>query len=74
MGIDKMVESTITLVVALIVIFSIVGGTAATIIVAAGNISGSGLPLAALFGGAGVVLIIFMSSLLLRLMRMAFKK
>jgi len=64
---DKVIEVILTIVV----VFLIVGNLAGTIIVAAGNISGSGLPLASLFGASGIALVIFMVMLLKMIMKTA---
>jgi hypothetical protein len=63
-SVEKATDKTVNLIIMIIVIFNLVGTTAATVIIAAGNISGSGLPLATLFGAGGVVLTIFMVGLL----------
>jgi hypothetical protein len=71
-NVEKATDKTVNLIIMIIVIFNLVGTTAASIIAAANNISTgvnvSGnfvqLPLASLFGAGGVVLTIFMVGLL----------
>ena len=64
-NVKLLVTNVILLIVAIIVIFTIVGSTSADLTDAADNISGSGLPLASLFSSSGVVLLIFMAGILL---------
>lgn len=66
-----MTSKTMDVILAIVLTFLIVGNLAGTIIVAAGNISGSGLPLASLFGASGIALIIFMVGILRRIMKAA---
>ena len=65
MDVGKLITSIVMVIVGIVIIFYIVGGTASTLTDAADNISGSGLPLAALFASNGVVLLIFMAGILL---------
>ena len=71
--VSDMIKNVILTIVAIIVIFSIVGGTSSNLTTAADNISGSGLPLASLFASSGVVLLIFMAGVLLAIIGMALK-
>lgn len=64
-NVKLLVTGVVALIVAIIVSFLIVGGTSASLIAAADNISGSGLPLASLFSSTGVVLLVFMAGLLI---------
>lgn len=64
-NIEKMVSGLILLIIGIVIVFNIVGNTATTLTDASENISGSGLPLANLFAGNGVVLIVFMAGILL---------
>lgn len=59
------VTGLVTLIVGIIVIFNLLGGTSADLTTAATNVSGSGLPLAGLFGSSGVILLVFMAGILL---------
>lgn len=70
--VTKIVIGVVGLIVTFIVTFLLVGNTAADITTAADNISGSGLPLASLFGSNGIVLLIFMAGLLISLASIAF--
>ena len=72
-NVKGMVTAVILVIVAIIVIFNIVGGTSASLTDAATNISSSGLPLATLFSSSGVVLLIFMAGILLAVIGMAMK-
>ena len=74
MNVQAMVTGVIITIVAIIVIFSLVGGSSTALTDAADNISGSGLPLSNLFGSSGVVLLIFMAGILLAIIGMALKK
>ena len=65
--IKNIIVSVVMLIVAIIVVFLIVGNTNADIVEAADNISNSSLPLASLFGSSGVVLLVFMSGLMITL-------
>jgi hypothetical protein len=73
MNVKGMVTSVILVIIAIIVIFQIVGNTSTDLTNAAGNISGSGLPLASLFQSNGVVLLIFMAGILLAIVGIALK-
>ena len=64
-------DKVINIIIGIVLVFLIVGNLAATIITAAGNISGSGLPLAGLFGASGVVLIIVMIGFMKKIIKMA---
>ena len=64
-------DKVINIIIGIVLVFLIVGNLAATIITAAGNISGSGLPLASLFGASGVVLIIVMIGFMKKIIAMA---
>jgi len=70
-NVKGMVTSLVLLIVAIIVIFQIVGQTSTDLTNAADNISGSGLPLANLFASNGVVLLVFMAGILLSIIVVA---
>lgn len=70
---DGMITKLVMLIVGIVVIFYIVGGTAGTLTTAAGNISSSGLPLAGLFSSSGVVLLVFMAGILIAIISLAMK-
>lgn len=72
-ALKNVITGIVLLIVGIVVIFNLVGGSASTLTTAAGNISGSGLPLASLFGSSGVVLMIFMAVILLAVVFMGFK-
>jgi predicted permease len=58
--VEAWIIGIILVIIAVIVIFQLVGNTGASIVTAAGNASASGLPLAGVFFGAnGIVLLIF---------------
>ena len=61
-NVQVMVTSVIVTIVAIIVIFSLVGGSSTALTDAADNISGSGLPLANLFSSSGVYFDAFQAS------------
>ena len=63
----------IGVIVAIIVVFQLVGNTASELTGAANNISSSGLPMASLFGSSGVTLLIFMLALFIGVIVLAFK-
>ena len=67
-----MITGVVSLIVVFIITFLLVGNTAGDLTDAADNISGSGLPLASLFGSSGIVLLIFMAGLLITLASVAF--
>ena len=56
--IGKLVEGVVLGIVGIVVVFLLVGNLAPTITDASNNISGSGLPLASMFGSSGVVMTI----------------
>ena len=60
-------------ILGLVIVFYLVGGLAPTLVVASGNISNSGLPLANLFASNGILLLIFMVVLLVGMIIMAIK-
>ena len=72
-GIENILIGVVSSIILFIITFRIIGGTAADITTAAGNISGSGLPLASLFGSSGVVLLVFMAGVLIALITRALK-
>ena len=72
-NIEQMIVGLILLIVAIIVIFQIVASSAPELIIAADNISSSGLPLAGLFASNGVVLLIFMAAVLIGIVIVALK-
>ena len=71
--VSKIATGIVGAIVSIIVVFLIIGGMSSTITDSASNISGSGLPLASLFGSSGVVLIVFMVAVLLGIIALAFK-
>lgn len=64
MDMGKVITSVVLGIVLIIVVFQLVAGTAADLQGAGNNISATTLPLASLFSGTGVVLLIFMAFLL----------
>lgn len=68
---DTLANKLIGVVIAFIIVFFVVGGLAATLISAATQISGSGLPLATLFASGGVIFVIFMIFLFVGLYKVA---
>lgn len=64
-SLEKITYGVIIAVVSIIVVFLLVSSTAPNLLAAAGNLSASNLPLASLFSGSGIVLILFMVGLLL---------
>lgn len=72
-NIKVMITGVILTIIAIVVVFNIVGGTSTTLTTAADNISGSGLPLATLFQSTGVVLLIFMAGILLAVIGLVMK-
>ena len=65
MNIEKSVTSLIMLIVGIIIIFNILSNTASDLVNAGNNVSATALPLAGLFSGSGVVLLIFMAGILI---------
>lgn len=65
--------AVIGVIVTIIVIFQLVGSSSNDLILASGNISSSGLPIASLFSSSGVVLLIFMAGILIAVVRIALK-
>ena len=76
-------DKVINVIIGVVLVFLIIGNLAATVITAAGNISGShcisncsgtqitaSLPLAGLFGASGVVLIIVMIGFMKKIIKM----
>lgn len=68
----KLTTGVVLVIVAIIVIFQLVGNTATDITNAANNISSSGLPLAGLFASDGVVPLIYMVGILLAIVGVTF--
>lgn len=60
-------------IVGVIVVFTIIASTASDLTTAGDNVSDSGLPLAGLFSGGGVILLIFMAGILLALVTVFLK-
>jgi uncharacterized membrane protein len=65
MDIKKSVTSLIMLIIGIVIIFNIISATAGDLVNAGNNVSATTLPLASLFSGSGVVLLIFMAGVLL---------
>lgn len=61
-------------IIAIIVVFQLVGNSSDDLVAASGNISASGLPLASLFESSGVVMLIFMAGILIMIVGMALGK
>lgn len=74
MDIEKLVYGLVLSILGIVVVFQLFAGTATTLINAGNNVSASGLPLAGLFGGSGIVLIIIVVGVLLMTVRLALKK
>lgn len=68
----NIVTGLVMVIVAIIVIFQIVGNSAGDLSTAAGNISGSGLPMASMFSSNGVVMMCFMAALLIGIISLSF--
>ena len=68
----NLVMGIVLVIVGFVIVFYIVGNMAPTMVTAAGNISGSGLPLAGLFASNGVLLLIFMVAVFVALILLAF--
>ena len=83
---DDVSDKTITVIIGVVLVFLIVGNLAATVLTAAGNITTGtnlsvagdnstgalvALPLAALFGGSGIILIIVMIGFLKKVIKMS---
>ncbi len=68
---SQIIIGVVLVIIAIIVIFQIVGSTAGDLTDAADNISSSGLPLASLFASNGVVLLVFMAFLLIAVILIA---
>ncbi len=71
-SVRTMVVGVVTAIIGFIVVFRVVGGSAADLNSAAANISGSGLPLVSLMGQNSVLLTIFVIAVFLALMSLAF--
>lgn len=65
--VKNFIIGVIMTIVGTILVFLLIGNLAPDITTAADNISGSGLPLAGLFGSSGIVLLIFMAGILISL-------
>ena len=72
-NVKGIVTGLVLVIVTIIVSFLLVGNTAGEITTAAGNISGSGLPLASLFSSNGVVLLVFMAGVMIAIITIALK-
>ena len=68
----NIVIGVVLIVIGFIVVMTLVGSTAGDLISASDNISASGLPLANLFASSGVLLLIFMVSVFIALVLLAF--
>lgn len=71
--ITKIAVGIIGVIISIIIIFQLVAGTANDLQGAAGNISSSGLPLAGLFSGNGIIMLVFMAGILISVVYMALK-
>jgi hypothetical protein len=74
MNVGNQTNNLILLILGIIVIFTLLGATASQLIEAGDNVSASGLPLANLFGGGGIIFLIFMAGILLTIVGIALKK
>ncbi len=72
-NVANIATTVIGVIVAIIVIFNLVGASSTSLTEAADNITASGLPLAALFSSTGVVLLIFMAGILIAVVNIALK-
>ena len=72
-NLENIIIGVVLVIVAIIVIFNLVGSSASNLTDAADNISGSGLPLASLFAANGIVLLIFMAGILIAVVSIAMK-
>ena len=72
-NIEGLVVGVVLVIVAIIVIFNLVGASSSSLTTAATNISSSGLPLASLFAANGIVLLIFMAGILIAVISIALK-
>lgn len=72
-NLEKVIIGVVLVIVAIIVIFNLVGSSAVNLTDAADNISGSGLPLASLFAANGIVLLIFMAGILISVVVIAMR-
>lgn len=73
MDMEKLVYGVIMGIVAVIVIFLLIGNTSGELADASENISGTGFPLANLFGSNGVVMMLFMVGILLAVIGIVMK-
>jgi predicted membrane protein len=72
MEVKNLVISIVLVIVGFVTVFYLIGGTAPTLVAASNNISGSTLPMSALFGSNGVLLVIFMIAVFVALLLLAF--
>lgn len=70
---EKLITNILFIIVTFIVLFGILSGSADVMIDSAENVSGSGLPLAAIFSPSGVFLLAFMASLAIFTIYLAFQ-
>jgi len=73
MSVGKIATGVITAILAIIIVFALVSGTAGTLVNSSTDVAGSGLPLAGLFSSNGIVLLIFMAGILLAVVGLAMK-
>jgi len=74
MSVGKIAAGIIALIITIVIVFSLVSGTAGTLVNSSIDIqNNSGLPLAGLFGSGGIVLLIFMAGILLLIVGMVMK-
>lgn len=71
--VEKILLGVILTIVTIIVVFQLVGASATDLTNAGANMTSSGLPLASLFGGTGVVMLIFMAGILIAIVSIALK-
>jgi len=74
LNIGSMISGVITLIIGIIIIFQVLSGTASDLYNAGENVSATSLPLATLFDGSGVLLLIFMAGILITVASLAMKR
>ena len=70
----EMANKVVSIIVTIIAVFAILGGTASTLIAQSATVNTSGLPLASLFASNGVVLTLFMIGIMIGIIALVISK
>lgn len=71
--VEKMIKNVLLGILGFILLLTLVGAAAPTLITALNNVAGSGLPLASLFSSTGIVAMIFIFGVIIGVIVLVFK-